>query len=152
MKALTIRQPWAWAIAAGHKPVENRTWTTRYRGPLAIHAAQAWDENGELYMARWLIKPPWWPLGAINQKPPTGVFVAVADLIDIHRAAVIQPCCLDWGQVPASADDMWFHWRLDNVRPLSQPVAGTGRQGLWTVPEDAAEFVARYARPTAVAS
>ena len=38
MKVLSIRQPWAWAIVAGFKPVENRTWKTGYRGPLLIHA------------------------------------------------------------------------------------------------------------------
>lgn len=38
MYALTIKQPWASAIMAGLKRVENRTWRTDYRGPLAIHA------------------------------------------------------------------------------------------------------------------
>ncbi|MHC4404130.1 MAG: ASCH domain-containing protein [Planctomycetota bacterium] len=41
MKALTICQPWAWAIIHGPKPVENRGWATKYRGPLAIHAGQS---------------------------------------------------------------------------------------------------------------
>jgi hypothetical protein len=41
MKALSIRQPWASLIVAGHKDVENRTWSTRYRGPLLIHAPQS---------------------------------------------------------------------------------------------------------------
>ncbi len=38
MKALSIRQPWAELIVRGAKDVENRTWTTQYRGPLLIHA------------------------------------------------------------------------------------------------------------------
>lgn len=37
--ALSVRQPWAWAIVAGHKTVENRVWSTVYRGPLLIHAS-----------------------------------------------------------------------------------------------------------------
>lgn len=41
MKTLTIRQPWASLIAAGVKTIETRSWSTRYRGPLAIHAAEA---------------------------------------------------------------------------------------------------------------
>ena len=41
MKALTIRQPWASLIAAGVKTIETRSWSTRYRGPLAIHAGKA---------------------------------------------------------------------------------------------------------------
>uniref|UniRef100_A8GLP2 ASCH domain-containing protein n=1 Tax=Serratia proteamaculans (strain 568) TaxID=399741 RepID=A8GLP2_SERP5 len=39
-KALSVRQPWAWLIVNGHKPVENRTWRTNYRGPLLIHASK----------------------------------------------------------------------------------------------------------------
>lgn len=39
MKALTIRQPYAYLIVTGEKPVENRSWSTNYRGPLLIHAA-----------------------------------------------------------------------------------------------------------------
>lgn len=43
VKALTIRQPWASLIAAGVKTIETRGWSTRYRGPLAIHAGARWD-------------------------------------------------------------------------------------------------------------
>lgn len=39
MYALTIRQPYAWLIAAGHKDIENRSWETRVRGLVAVHAA-----------------------------------------------------------------------------------------------------------------
>ena len=40
MKAISIRQPWAWLIIEGHKPVENRSWPTRFRGDIQIHAAK----------------------------------------------------------------------------------------------------------------
>jgi hypothetical protein len=40
MKALTIRQPWAWLIVAGIKDVENRGWQPIYRGRCLIHAAK----------------------------------------------------------------------------------------------------------------
>lgn len=46
MKALSIRQPWAWLIVNGHKPVENRTWSTTYRGELLIHAGKEFDAPG----------------------------------------------------------------------------------------------------------
>jgi len=38
MRAVTIRQPWAELIVRGEKDVENRSWRTRHRGPLLIHA------------------------------------------------------------------------------------------------------------------
>ena len=40
MKALSIRQPWAWLIVHGHKDIENRTWFSGYSGPLLIHAGK----------------------------------------------------------------------------------------------------------------
>lgn len=39
-RALSVRQPWAWALVSGHKPVENRDWRTDYRGPLVIHSGK----------------------------------------------------------------------------------------------------------------
>lgn len=41
MKAISIRQPWAWLIVNGHKDIENRSWNTKYRGPVLIHASAA---------------------------------------------------------------------------------------------------------------
>ncbi|MDQ0124649.1 hypothetical protein J2W17_003603 [Pseudomonas lini] len=40
MKALSIRQPWAWLIVHGWKDVENRSWHTKHRGRFLVHAAQ----------------------------------------------------------------------------------------------------------------
>ena len=44
MKAITISQPWAHLIVRGEKRVENRTWPTEHRGPLAIHAGKSLAE------------------------------------------------------------------------------------------------------------
>jgi hypothetical protein len=40
VKALSIRPHWAYAILHFGKDIENRSWTTSYRGPLLIHAGQ----------------------------------------------------------------------------------------------------------------
>jgi hypothetical protein len=40
MKALSIRQPWAWLIVHGGKDVENRSWHTKHRGRFLVHASQ----------------------------------------------------------------------------------------------------------------
>lgn len=40
MKALSLRQPWAWLVVHGGKAVENRLWNTRFRGEFLIHAAK----------------------------------------------------------------------------------------------------------------
>ena len=39
MIAITIKQPWAYLIAAGIKDIENRTWPTKFRGRVLVHAA-----------------------------------------------------------------------------------------------------------------
>ena len=49
MKTLSIRQPWAWLIVNGIKTVENRTWSTQYRGPLLIHASKTPDYTPDEY-------------------------------------------------------------------------------------------------------
>jgi len=50
MKALSIRQPWAWAILNLGKDIENRKWKTNYRGPLLIHAAKKIDKVGFIHL------------------------------------------------------------------------------------------------------
>lgn len=40
MKALSIRQPWAWLIIHGGKDIENRDWRPRFRGRFLVHAAK----------------------------------------------------------------------------------------------------------------
>jgi hypothetical protein len=40
MKVLSLTQPWATLAAIGAKKIETRSWSTAYRGPLAIHAAK----------------------------------------------------------------------------------------------------------------
>lgn len=39
MKTISVKQPWAWLICAGIKPIENRTWSTKFRGRVLIHAS-----------------------------------------------------------------------------------------------------------------
>lgn len=40
MRAISIRQPWAWLIIHGGKDIENRDWKTNYRGRILVHAAK----------------------------------------------------------------------------------------------------------------
>jgi hypothetical protein len=45
MKALSIRQPWAWLILNAGKDVENRSWYTEFRGPVLLHASKGMTLN-----------------------------------------------------------------------------------------------------------
>ncbi len=45
MKVITIKQPWATLIAEGYKEYEFRTWKTKYRGDILIHAGKGIDKK-----------------------------------------------------------------------------------------------------------
>ena len=45
MKVITIKQPWATLIAKGYKEYEFRTWKTKYRGDILIHAGKGTDKE-----------------------------------------------------------------------------------------------------------
>ena len=56
MKAVSIHQPWAWAIlhaAPERKNIENRSWATRHRGPLLVHAALSLKSLDAQRAAHW---------------------------------------------------------------------------------------------------
>ena len=54
VKALSIRQPWAWLVVHGYKDVENRSWSTGFRGRVLIHAGGILDpEFDEIQQAVW---------------------------------------------------------------------------------------------------
>jgi hypothetical protein len=83
VKVLSIRQPWASLIAYGFKDIENRTWRTNYRGPLAIHASSKLDYTplSEIGREIGVVLPD------IDQS--RGGIVGVVDLIDCveqHRS------------------------------------------------------------------
>ena len=45
MKALSIRQPWAWMILHAGKDIENREWPTRFRGRVLVHASKGMTQR-----------------------------------------------------------------------------------------------------------
>jgi hypothetical protein len=120
VQLLSVRQPWAWAIARGRKPVENRDWAPSYRGRLAIYASMHVDllaaEEPLLWFTGW---DPGDPVAAI------GGIVAVVTLADVCSAAMRgESCdCGEWARPNA------HHWRLTDPRPLARPVVSIGHDG-----------------------
>lgn len=122
MKALTVQQPWAWAIVSGRKRVENRTWSTPVRGRIAIHSAKKQDDD-------------WWKLAAMLEdaatweachESPDGAILGTVELVD----------CVE------ESDDYSFFgpygFVLANPRPLRKPIHIRGSQRLWSVPPNIA--------------
>jgi len=46
MLALSVQQPWPWAIFHAGKDIENRSWYTKVRGRILIHAGKRIDKDG----------------------------------------------------------------------------------------------------------
>lgn len=81
MKALSIRQPWAWLIVNGHKTIENRTWKTTHRGPVLIHASKTPDLTADEMAA--YRRAAWEECGVVIPADlPLGGIVGMADLVD----------------------------------------------------------------------
>jgi hypothetical protein len=120
VQLLSVRQPWAWAIARGRMPIENRDWAPSYRGQLAIYASMRVDlQAGDSPMVSFSGWHPADPAAAI------GGIVAVATLAGVCSAAMAgEPCdCGEW------ARPNLHHWRLTNVHALDRPVVRIGRSG-----------------------
>jgi hypothetical protein len=81
MKALSIRQPWAWLIAEGYKDIENRSWTTNFRGRIYIHAGKRFDDNA-LYWLREKGIGPIEELALHSRELPREAIIGEVDIMD----------------------------------------------------------------------
>ncbi|MDP2990591.1 MAG: ASCH domain-containing protein [Kiritimatiellota bacterium] len=122
IKALSFRQPWAMLILEGRKTLDLRTWTTHYRGPLAIYASLEVEKEACLKH------------GLNPQTLSTGVVIGIVDLVDIiplNEAA--------YGERQSehlagrSFRPGLFGWVLKNPRPVEPPVVVKGRLNLFDV-------------------
>jgi hypothetical protein len=123
-RALSIRRPWAELIINGDKDIENRTWSTTYRGLVYVHAGKVFDPNGA-YLARIrgvrFRSDPW------NQ--PTG-YIGTAILIGVHQST---GCCSEWGEPGPHV----YHWVFTDPARFATVVPGRGQQRLYRPPQEA---------------
>lgn len=119
MQAISVRQPWAWAIARGHRAVSNQSLPTEHRGPVLIHAAMRVDlDSCDSPLIRAVGWDPGDPLATL------GAVIAVAELTEVCAGGA-GCACGPWAEAGS------WHWRLSDVRPLPRPVVALGRPGLW---------------------
>lgn len=128
MKALSIRQPWAWGILHAGKDIENRTWPTKIRGEILIHASLVIDAAEWAYFVDTsLLARKTWPDRIIPELPmpkqiERGGIVGIAEIAD----------CVSESRSP------WFFgpygFFLKNARPLPfRPFKG--KLGFFEVPD-----------------
>lgn len=139
MRAITVRQPWAWQIIHQGKNIENRTRNIagKYRGPVAIHAGLQPDQEAlrrlPAHAPEWVTAPRVFDYGVI---------LGVVDLVDVHESHPVAGCRETAGLCSRWAELGGFHLVLANPRPVTDnPVADPGipcrgALGLWTPPAD----------------
>ena len=119
MKAISVRNPWAWLIVHGHKDIENRRWNSPYRGRLLIHASKTFDLEGAEYIKE--------AMEEAGLDYPTdfqfGGIIGEVNMID----------CI------SKSDNLWFHGPYGFVFTDARTVpfkAVRGRLGLFDVKID----------------
>jgi len=120
-RALTIRQPWAWAAIYGGKDVENRRWRTSYRGPLLIHAGKNVDPDPEaLTRLLWTMPDP-----EAFRQPRVAWRAREAIIGVVHLADILTDSPSPW------AIAGWYHWAFEFPAPVDPHIPCVGRPGLW---------------------
>jgi len=146
MKAITVHQPHATLIALGEKGNETRSWTTKYRGPLAIHAGKkVYKDLCEQEPFKSVLAKH----GYTADNLPTGCVVAIANLADclpIHLDHTGDAVLLDHKGSPVHwigngsnefhfgfYDNGRFAWQLKDINqiPKECQVPVKGQQRLW---------------------
>jgi hypothetical protein len=160
--ALTVHQPWAWALAGGWKPIENREWPPPrhlFGRPLAIHAGRKYDGEAaydlavyaaELRLPRSPPPPAEIALGAIVAVGQVAGAVLVEEILDPANPAANR---LEVREVRGAvsperavelAGSRWacgpWLWVLTDVVQVD-PVPCRGMQKLWTVPPQITDAV-----------
>jgi hypothetical protein len=165
MKAITLTQPWASLVSIGAKRIETRSWQTRYRGVLAIHAGKGlgpvggWAGLEDMY-TREPVRSHITPLicggGTWDvRRLPFGAIIAVADLVECERITPLRIQQNGWLFADGQRWELTeqerafgdyepgrFAWLLSNIRMLSTPLPARGAQGLWTVPDELVQRMA----------
>lgn len=138
MKALTIKQPWLWAITDSTRRVENRTWKPPLHmigQRIALHAS-ARIEQGEMTACRRICLDPLphtmdLTTGAIVATAVVAGYVIVDDENKIshqfYYTSNYEPRTDPWFFGPVG-------WLLTSVQKLAEPISCKGALGLWDVP------------------
>lgn len=148
MKAISLWQPWASAMAHGAKRNETRSWSTAYRGDLVICSAQrkaSREECGDEAPYQHAMKQPY------------GAAVCVVELYDCVKTQNIitntDKVLLPLRTITEQEWEMGdytpgrFAWLTRNLRRLATPVPVIGRQGFWNLPPDVVAKIAVQLAP-----
>lgn len=122
MKAITIKQPFASLIIEGYKEYEFRTWRTKFRGDILIHAGKGVDKKAmEKYKHLVSDCPSGCMLG----------IVTITDCIKIDdEAREMFKDNIVYDNVVNNKDWDGFGFKIENIRKVENTPAN-GKLSLW---------------------
>jgi hypothetical protein len=137
MRAFSLTQPWASAVALGIKQWETRSWPTRFRGEVAIHASKAFPRWAREFADLESCTHP------ELDELPLGYIVAVCQLTECRQTETLAPTLseqeLRWGDYSPGR----YAFKLESVRLLEEPVFHRGALSFWSVAWDETNQILR---------
>lgn len=121
MKVLSIKEPWASLIINGYKKYEFRSWSTKYRGEILIHASKSYDKKT-------LDK-----FKSLNINFNPGKIIGIVTITDCIRVTkslekeLIEENSLVYGGILNYAG---YAFKLENVKKI-KPIESKGQLGFW---------------------
>ena len=129
MKAITLWQPWASAMAFGWKKIETRSWSTNHRGPLFIHAAKKRIGWPSLYIQGAFDDVAFQPSDL-----PLGCILCSVDLIDCKKITIPNRPDMAERQFGDYTHGR-FMWITENLK-IFKPIPFRGNQGFFNIPDN----------------
>ncbi|MFA6889897.1 MAG: ASCH domain-containing protein [Bacilli bacterium] len=135
MHAITIKEPWLWLILNKGKDVENRTWSTNYRGRLYLHSSKSFDYNAlkklwkidselcrevvDFFEVEYNKKTN---TAKVNNFASFGKILGFVELVDCVK-----------GYSSPWAETGLYHWVLKNPQLSKEEIECKGKLGVWTL-------------------
>ncbi len=121
MKVISIKQPWASLIIYGYKSFEFRSWQTKYRGDLLIHASKTFDNLAKDKFKEYDIP---FETGKIIGK------VTLDDCILVTSAFEKELIAKDQKVYGQSSGRTGYAWKVTNPTKI-EPIPINGKLNLW---------------------
>lgn len=139
-RAITLTEPWATLMALNEKHYETRSWETRYKGWIAIHAAKGFPADCRaLCSERPFIDAL--TRGGINNVNEfrLGHVIAVGDLYSCRRTEDLMPTVSEQEQAFGNFSAGRFAFGMNRVWRLREPFPVRGMLGIWKLPRPITE-------------
>ncbi len=123
MKTLTIKQPWATLVMQGDKRFEFRSWQTKYRGELLIHAGKGIDKEAMKRLAKYL-----------PEELPYGKILGKVKLVDcIKMSTEFKELLLKENSdiYTKSSFQENYGWQVSDIEVFENPIDAKGHLSLW---------------------